>query len=231
MQTKYLEIVNRLVREQRGVIDFFQGDHVVVTFNAVTNASAPGKRAAVAMHNVAHAIREDHQLPAVAVGFSTGEAMVGNMGTSDMTRFNIVGSVYPRAVALQRAATEQLKAAAKANPEDAPHLRILTTREATIEFEHEMYWQAIDVMMNLPSRVSEKRGIIVAAVEGFKKFKSDEWMYEIEEGDNSNPFILINEAYLLFSKKNYAAAKEVAVALHPNLLGVNRLNELLATAV
>jgi class 3 adenylate cyclase len=102
MLGEILTIIETVVSAQRGVIDLYHGDRVMVSFNASTVTTSSGPRAARAILQIEKAIEEldDPALPAVRWGVSTGNAVVGNFGTSRTRRFCVCGPVVNQAFAL-----------------------------------------------------------------------------------------------------------------------------------
>ncbi|CUI14498.1 adenylate cyclase, putative, partial [Bodo saltans] len=97
-----LSIIETAVTAQRGVIDLYHGDRVMVSFNASTVLTSSGPRAARAILQIEKAIEDlaSPSMPAVRWGVSTGNAVVGNFGTNRTRRFCVCGPVVNQAFAL-----------------------------------------------------------------------------------------------------------------------------------
>jgi class 3 adenylate cyclase len=105
LMTKIVGVVAATVKEQRGVLDYFQGDRFCVSFNAVTNLVTHVRRAvscAVILHTKLKAL-SDGSLPVDSTcGLSVGQAIVGNVGSEEVKRFGIISPVYSQATKLER---------------------------------------------------------------------------------------------------------------------------------
>ncbi|CUI14494.1 guanylate cyclase, putative, partial [Bodo saltans] len=94
-----LGAIERAVEVERGVIDLYHGDRVMVSFNASTVLTSSGPRAARTILRVCKELDEPG-VPAVRWGVSTGNAVVGNFGTNRTRRFCVCGPVVNQAFAL-----------------------------------------------------------------------------------------------------------------------------------
>jgi class 3 adenylate cyclase len=191
MQTELLTVVGKHVRENKGVIDAFQGDHVVASFNAVGTTASHGKRAALAALGTIHALASDAGMPRVTAGLSSGMACVGNMGTKDMRRFCIVGPVFVQAMLLERMCKM------------IPGVKTMFASNILAEISLEMYAQIVDIAM-LPG-FANPMGIV--SLEMPKQMENNEWMYMLAEGESSDPFANINDAFVALLASNVADAR------------------------
>ena len=107
----YFEAMEEPIRAERGVIDSFVGDALLVVFGApeprpgvVRSAlrAAVGMRAALTEHNRA---RSRSGLPPLAhgIGIHVGPVVAGHIGTPDRAAFTVVGEVVGIAEALEQA--------------------------------------------------------------------------------------------------------------------------------
>ena len=103
---EYLRDVLGAIATHRGSVDFFQGDHVVASFNAIKNVRKHAQCATLAALAAVEALQNNapcaHRMPALHVGISTGLAMCGNAGTETMSRFTLSGPAYTDACRLER---------------------------------------------------------------------------------------------------------------------------------
>ena len=99
-QEEYITTVAKAVAKECGVVDFFQGDHLVATFNAVTVLFACSRRATAAALTAVQAMKGMLGQPSLCVGIAEGLAVCGNSGIDKMRRFNVMGPVYTEALAL-----------------------------------------------------------------------------------------------------------------------------------
>ena len=100
----YVECVLASSKILRGVVDYFNGDRICVTFNAVLPASQHAQKAV----ECAATIREDEGRRGgrVAQGISSGKGMCGNAGCAGLKKFHVIGPVAGAAHALERCATQ-----------------------------------------------------------------------------------------------------------------------------
>ena len=103
----YLRDVLAAIAAQRGTVDFFQGDHVVASFNAVKfvrkHAQCATAAALVAVDAVQRNAQCAHTTPALYVGIASGVMLCGNAGSESMSRFTLTGAAYSDACRLERA--------------------------------------------------------------------------------------------------------------------------------
>ena len=84
-QVRLVELVERCARAEKGVVDAFQGDHFVVTFNAVRAVGSPGRNGALVGLSVEEGAQRDGlALGRFSMGLSVGRAHVGNVGSATM---------------------------------------------------------------------------------------------------------------------------------------------------
>jgi len=99
-------VVESAANAERGIVDSFQGDHFIVTFNAARPVASIAQSAATVAMRIAD---EGERIETVlgrhhpfTMGLAMGRALVGNMGTDTMKRLCTVGRVVPEAVLLER---------------------------------------------------------------------------------------------------------------------------------
>jgi adenylate cyclase len=103
----YLSIAAQAILEEEGTLDKFMGDAVLALWNtpdAQPDYTLRAVRAALSM--LERARREAEQLgPAHAlqfrIGVTTGEAMVGNVGTSELFNYTAIGDTVNLAQRLE----------------------------------------------------------------------------------------------------------------------------------
>jgi class 3 adenylate cyclase len=200
--SRALESITRHISENKGVVDFFHGDRLQASFNAVSHCPGHMKRGAMtALHAVTEFSKSSTLLHASA-GLSTGPAHVGNMGTSTMKRFCVIGPVVMQAALLERMTRL------------FPGVSILCPSSMFPELSLELLLQSV-ALVRLPG-IAKPR--VIASVEGSKKMASDEWMYQLKEGESGDPFLTINQFFDAVSEGD----KDRALQLFGTLTGSSR---------
>ncbi|MBC8497313.1 MAG: PAS domain-containing protein, partial [Chloroflexi bacterium] len=107
----YLSLAAQAVLEEEGTLDKFMGDAVMAFWNAPdeqADHTLRAARAALAMDRAICSHRskltQAHQLY-FSIGISTGEAMVGNVGTIDLFNYTVIGDIVNYASRLEAIAT------------------------------------------------------------------------------------------------------------------------------
>ncbi|MEA3348998.1 MAG: adenylate/guanylate cyclase domain-containing protein [Chloroflexota bacterium] len=103
----YLSLAAKAILKEEGTLDKFMGDAAMAFWNAPDeqpNHALRAVRAALAMDQAIRAHREasrlEHQLY-FSIGISSGEAMVGNVGTSDLFNYTVIGDTVNYAQRLE----------------------------------------------------------------------------------------------------------------------------------
>jgi PAS domain S-box-containing protein len=100
MLNRYLTTMVKVIKDYKGTIDEFIGDAIFVLFGAPTWQEDDAERAvacAVAMQLAMVTVNEQNrqeELPEVemGIGVHTGQVVVGNIGSSERTKYGVVGS-------------------------------------------------------------------------------------------------------------------------------------------
>ena len=213
LQQSFLACLLKNVDECRGTVDTFQGDRVLISFNAVRNVATHGRLAAVAGFEV---IREMGRLNVgVTAGMSTGRALIGNMGVQGMMKFNVVGPVVGEAVALERVARIMTGAPIADPAEASPSERALagtfphttpfcmhSETQALSEVQGSFLLQPMELAWRrIPKTISaaaERERVVVLSVNRrlAENADTEEWMYELADKQCCNPCAPLTEAYL-----------------------------------
>jgi adenylate cyclase len=105
MLNTYLADAIDEILEGGGMIDKILGDGLMALFNAPLDQEdhvMAGARAALAMQRRLRALRTlDGEPIQIGVGVSTGEAIVGNIGNTDIMNYTAIGDVVNVAARLQ----------------------------------------------------------------------------------------------------------------------------------
>jgi hypothetical protein len=111
-----------------------------------------------------------------------------------MKRFCIIGPVVPQAALLER--MTRLFAG----------VSILCPSSMFAELGLELLLQSVAIA-RLPGAPKER---VIASVEGAKKMATDEWMYQLKEGESGDPFMVINKFFEAAADGDAARALEFA---------------------
>lgn len=199
MQKKQLACVSKHVREYKGNVDFFQGDFIQCSFNAVKGCAAHLRCSLQATLAVLGDMAGQAMMPVCTAGMSSGIASVGNMGTEEMRRFCIVGHVVQQAILLERL-------------NKTYGTKLLAPEQSIVEVASEYLLRGVD-LVQLP-RGPTKSAAPLLMVEVLGRANSgemDEWMYELERGAQDNPFHGVNAAFRhLLDGEQKLAAEELA---------------------
>eukprot|EP00658_Telonema_sp_P-2_P061157 TRINITY_DN4990_c0_g1_i3.p1 TRINITY_DN4990_c0_g1~~TRINITY_DN4990_c0_g1_i3.p1 ORF type:complete len:608 (-),score=138.80 TRINITY_DN4990_c0_g1_i3:613-2436(-) len=188
-QVRLVELVERCARAEKGVVDAFQGDHFVLTFNAVRSVGSPGRNGAlVALSIEEGAQRDDLTLSRFSMGLSVGRAIIGNVGSVTMKKNCTVGSVYTHAVGLERLAKRVGRTC-------VVNGRCLT------DLEHAAYYMLIGSVQLSPD-TRDVAGCVMSRVEG-STAGDQEWLYQME--GKVDPFREYNELMQMFLKEGVDA--------------------------
>lgn len=107
---RYLSLAAQAVLEEEGTLDKFMGDAVLAFWNAPDpqpDHTLRAVRAALAMNRAIaelRAVNPESAILTFRVGITTGEAMVGNVGTSELFNYTVIGDTVNLAQRLQAAA-------------------------------------------------------------------------------------------------------------------------------
>ena len=191
-QVRLVELVERCAHDEKGVMDAFQGDHFVLTFNAARAVGAPGRNGALVGLCIEEGARRDGlALGQFSMGLSVGRALVGNVGSATMKKNCTVGRVYTNATGLERLAkrvgrTCVVNGRAMGEIEVVAH-SLLVGRVELSGYETDLLWAVM-------SRMEGGDG-------------PEEWLYQVDEASKGNPFREYNAALaLLLDGKSAAAA-------------------------
>lgn len=206
-QEALLKAVLPAVSENKGVVDVFNGDHVVVSFNAVNNVGQCSKRAVQAAMQAAKTLSGDASMGRLSVGVATGSACVGNMGVDGMQRFNIIGGVYVEALAMERYGRRALDEDADKSPlvdgVRAPWV-LHATHGALADLLLEYEVEYVDWV-----RVGLRSARAVGRVVKPKQMAMDEWMYQVQESENEDPNTASNSAFEALVARNGTGVEEI----------------------
>ncbi|KAJ9445675.1 Adenylate cyclase [Diplonema papillatum] len=192
LQRTMLESLFTNVSVQKGIVDSFQGDHAICTFNAAKTAPGHSLKAASATMTFLKSISNPDE---VTIGISSGMCVVGVMGTKGMKRSNVVGPAFTQAVVLERLCKQD------------DTTRNLLPYSCFEDIEHHMTATPVDVLRlpgaKLPCMLLTLTGLKAAA-------DNSEWMYELEA--STAPSHLL-DVYTLYAQGQDEDALRMALSL------------------
>eukprot|EP01061_Rhynchopus_euleeides_P036355 TRINITY_DN612_c0_g1_i2.p1 TRINITY_DN612_c0_g1~~TRINITY_DN612_c0_g1_i2.p1 ORF type:complete len:551 (+),score=180.62 TRINITY_DN612_c0_g1_i2:1023-2675(+) len=185
--SSYLEPLVQCARQQRGVVDDVCGDRVIVSFNTTIPAVSHNVNA-VELTSVLRQQWKDTVQVNMAV--ASGKAVCGNMGCTGMKKYGVVGNVASNVRMLERCG-------------NAWKVPVICDNTVAAEVTHFFTLRKV-VMVKL------KRGntTMLHDVVGNKSCGTDEWMYQLEESRNSDPYRLLNNAVVSVYEGDPLVAKQ-----------------------
>lgn len=111
---RYFDVMTEIIFQQHGTVDKFIGDAIMAFWGAPVedpDHAVHACRAALAMQTRMESLRKDMQaegMPALSmrIGLNTGEAIVGNMGSSRLFNYSLLGDTVNLASRLEGANKE-----------------------------------------------------------------------------------------------------------------------------
>ena len=193
--SKYLEAVMQTSRQMRGVIDYFNGDRVCVTFNAVVPTALHTRKSAECASLLTDTCGAEpgQEEGEVVCGLSSGATMCGNVGCAGMKKFVIFGKTMTAAHTLVRVA-------AMVNEK-------IVMGAASVEAVKHFFVIKYLRQLSLPN--GEKPSLVCSLVTALQ-VTDQEWMYEMEEAQKKDPYGDYNGAVRLMYEGDYAGALESA---------------------
>eukprot|EP00744_Colponema_vietnamica_P004832 GILI01007160.1.p1 GENE.GILI01007160.1~~GILI01007160.1.p1 ORF type:complete len:657 (+),score=162.35 GILI01007160.1:218-1972(+) len=183
--------VVRAVNEHKGVLDGFQGDKFMASFNAVTSvgnhasaAAGAALKASREISSITVSSRPDARPLSMTGGIASGPAMVGNMGTQAVKRFTVLGHVVTTAGILERLCKRY------------PGATTLLSGNAVNETGNFFELLCCDVVTLPAPKASVKTRISYLA--DTKNVGTDEWMYALDNAVKDHRFKNANGAFDAF---------------------------------
>lgn len=201
LHSELLSAVCRVAKDAKGVLDGFQGDRFLVTFNAVTNVGNHACAGAACALAILQALQDlasssGRKVQGVTCGLSSGPCVVGNMGSSTVKRFSIIGHSFGQALLLERLCKKYAGA------------RVMLASSTIPDIEN-FYEHSIQDIIMLPGSGDgvPKRQFVTSLV-GAKVVSCDEWMYQLSEGQGASKFTAHNGSFAHFLRGETAKAIE-----------------------
>jgi len=176
---KLFQQVLHAVHENKGVPDTFQGDRLLVSWGAVRPCAQRHFLAAKCGLCLVEVDKKKCDVH-ISVGVSSGKAICGNMGTSTMRRFTILSPAVTNAAAL---CCENAHVGTKA----------VCTNDIYSLAKMHMHCRLVG--MRFSTRIWE--------LMSFMTGDSEEWMYQLQQGNEADPYRDFNAAAEeVFIKRN-----------------------------
>ena len=187
----------------RGVMDGFQGDRFLISFNAVTRAGNHAALAAYSAAAVSSGVWSEMSL-LMTSGIASGPALVGNMGSAATKRFTVLSPMVNYAVLLERLGKKYSSFAGPVT---------MSGGAAMLDLDANFDLLTLDAIA-IPTIKGDNatRRILVCAVMAAKEAAADEWMYEMAEGSKGSPYTACNEAFDLYLRGMIASATAIVDA-------------------
>eukprot|EP00658_Telonema_sp_P-2_P055726 TRINITY_DN44288_c0_g1_i1.p1 TRINITY_DN44288_c0_g1~~TRINITY_DN44288_c0_g1_i1.p1 ORF type:complete len:416 (+),score=62.83 TRINITY_DN44288_c0_g1_i1:1-1248(+) len=195
-QVRLVELVEKICRADKGVVDAFQGDHFVVTFNAVRPVGAAGKNGAYVALNIEESARhEGLELGRFSMGMSVGKALVGNIGSNTLKKNCTVGTVYSHAIGLERLAKRT-------------GYSCVVNARCINDLEHAVYHMVLGSV-----QLTDDDQDVAAAVMGriVHSTGNQEWLYQMN--GQEDPFGAYNRLMELYVRKGASSAQADAATM------------------
>ena len=229
ISTALLTMAVACAHSERGVMDSFHGDHFVLTFNASRAVAGPLAAAVRTANTFIQVVRSDPQLSGcvVAAGAASGRAQVGTFGIDGYRRMSVVGEAYRNATALQLAAVQFLRMNSHAGLDSG----CLVDETALKELGScPFHLQIVGCIQSSHTRTgqSEKqcRTAYFALDASSLNSVQDEWLYELDAMEATDPYTEPNRAMIALMGGSVAECRSIVdahnntqYALPPRLMG------------
>eukprot|EP01060_Flectonema_neradi_P000757 TRINITY_DN1046_c0_g1_i1.p1 TRINITY_DN1046_c0_g1~~TRINITY_DN1046_c0_g1_i1.p1 ORF type:complete len:914 (+),score=145.41 TRINITY_DN1046_c0_g1_i1:58-2799(+) len=185
------------VNQMKGVPETFSGDRLMACFNSVIPCASHQSNAA--------ACANDFQLKLLGIKFGSdqiqlrssaavcaGEVRIGNMGCPGMKKFTHLGPVVTWVNALERYAR-------------SIGIDILLDNQINTEAEHRFYFRSMGCV-HYGKR--SQRPLQIFELKEAKTIRDTEWMYQLEEGSNADPYSAWNKFVKAIVESNWTMAEQ-----------------------
>eukprot|EP01004_Peranema_trichophorum_P002672 NODE_1712_length_1839_cov_31.472611_g1453_i0.p1 GENE.NODE_1712_length_1839_cov_31.472611_g1453_i0~~NODE_1712_length_1839_cov_31.472611_g1453_i0.p1 ORF type:complete len:392 (+),score=65.48 NODE_1712_length_1839_cov_31.472611_g1453_i0:129-1178(+) len=204
--TQVLEAVSSIANRNKGLVEPFLGDHIMMTFNLVSNCTVYANMSCKTALEILNHYKTNveswsnimkHDLKktgGLSIGLSQGHVNVGVMGSSNMKRLSFIGPSVNMVYLLERLCGKyKINSCCDTNLE----------QHATSFF----YFKTIDRI--LFEKYNTKPILIYEVVKEKRNSGMDEWMYELGSAEKDDPFNYINSSWKLFIQGKVDEAREV----------------------
>eukprot|EP01064_Diplonema_japonicum_P026184 TRINITY_DN3759_c2_g2_i1.p1 TRINITY_DN3759_c2_g2~~TRINITY_DN3759_c2_g2_i1.p1 ORF type:complete len:857 (+),score=191.53 TRINITY_DN3759_c2_g2_i1:89-2659(+) len=185
----YLTMALHYIKNSKGVPDSFNGDRLFASWNGVRACSSYR----TAAYNCARGISRDQSTgKRFSIGIVSGEVRCGNMGCDGMKKYTFVGSLASWVHIVERVG--RIRGA------DVAIDNVVREEVATVAFTRSL--QHVVFTKHAPGTL-----MIYQAMHE-KEVREEEWMYQLEAGNSSDPYKAYNMSYEQFMDKNIESARK-----------------------
>ena len=181
--------VEGAVRNERGLVDSFHGDHFVVSFNTIRPVRVALRNAALCALRVESAVSQQTPFRRVSMGLAEGHTLVGNMGNTNIMRLCAVGPVCGLAVLLETVAQANPVRLGSEGPSGG--CGCIVSEASARELESHVHSNVIgwvswrSVRHELYGK-KENTPVAVSVLRSRVTFEDEEWMYFTHRSNHSD---------------------------------------------
>eukprot|EP01060_Flectonema_neradi_P032341 TRINITY_DN5120_c1_g1_i1.p1 TRINITY_DN5120_c1_g1~~TRINITY_DN5120_c1_g1_i1.p1 ORF type:complete len:817 (+),score=155.73 TRINITY_DN5120_c1_g1_i1:77-2527(+) len=183
---EYISLALKQCTQNGGVPDFFSGDRFIMMFNGPKTCTGHAVQAANScMGIIAHAPY------VISAAVSSGQAKCGNMGCEGLKKFSVIGSVYAVTMTLERI-------------NRVLETKLLCCPSSQRDINRTFYTRLEDQLWY--PKFKGDRLMAIFSVIAEKQLSQEEWMYQLQGCEDSNPAKIHNEVMSFYCTKEYEAA-------------------------
>lgn len=194
--SQWLGMLQTVVKQEKGVIDTFHGDRVIVTFNSSNSVSAHVRRGALCALAISKATAKT-AFRTLSIGLGSSRALVGSLGTASLRGFATMGHGYTHACHLERIAKQ-----ISVLHDGADRQPAIVIPDSVVE---ECRTFACTYTVGHSKLLSSRVHVLACALE---RGQDDEWLYEMQDAASKNPFAVVSEVVQLASSGDAVGAAD-----------------------
>ena len=196
MHTEIVQVLLHSVQSGKGICDIFSGDRIIACFNAhtaVTTHRPQAVKAAYAAHGRLASLTQSAPTLSLSFAVVSGDSKVGHLGCAGMKRVTIVSGVVPWVVALERY-------------NNAHGYKGLMDGYVAREVQAYYEIMCVDGVL-FPKRARESVIKVFEIVES-RNMADEEWMYQLQQADQSARFNHWNKAFDHVLVQDFSKARQ-----------------------
>ena len=191
---QFIQNAIQLCHTHRGVPEGFSGDRVTFLFNAMKTCTSHGC-AAVRTCKEISAYQKTAASLNLSMAVSSGKSLCGNMGCEGMMKYTTIGHIVPLMHVMERLN------------------RVFSTELLVCAIAHNdvgnYYYARLEEQIKFPKFSTETK-LAIYSVGELKKVEEEEWMYQVEAGEQQDPNYTHNAAMKLYFTADYEEALALA---------------------